>query len=136
MVTEHRGFFKAIYLGVDTTIEQMGLNLKGLYKIVTGHLSVKNIGGPVTIAKQAGNSAHGGFTQFLGFLAVLSVSLGTLNLLPIPVLDGGHLVYYAAEAVRGRPLPEQFLVVGQKIGFLLLLLLMGIALFNDAHWFA
>ena len=136
MVTEHRGFFKAIYLGVNTTIEQMGLNLKGLYKILTGHLSVKNIGGPVTIAKHAGNSAHGGFTQFLGFLAVLSVSLGTLNLLPIPVLDGGHLVYYAAEAVRGRPLPEQFLVVGQKIGFLLLLLLMGIALFNDAHWFA
>lgn len=136
MVTEKRGVFKAIYLGVSTTLEQMALNVKGLYKILTGHLSVKNIGGPVTIAKQAGNSAHGGFTQFLGFLAVLSVSLGTLNLLPIPVLDGGHLVYYATEAIRGRPLPEKILVVGQKIGFLLLLLLMGIALFNDAHWFA
>ena len=136
LVTEHRGVFKAAYLGVQTTLEQMVLNVKGLYKVVTGHLSLKNIGGPVTIAKQAGNSAQGGFTQFLGFLAVLSVSLGTLNLLPIPVLDGGHLVYYAAEAIRGRPLPEQILVLGQKIGFLLLMLLMGIALFNDAHWFA
>ena len=135
-VTEKRGVFKAITLGVSTTLEQMMLNLKGLYKVLTGHLSIKNIGGPVTIAKQAGNSAHGGFTQFLGFLAVLSVSLGTLNLLPIPVLDGGHLVYYAAEAMRGRPLPERILIAGQKIGFLLLLLLMGIALFNDARWFA
>ena len=136
LVTEHRGVLQAASVGVQTTLEQMLLNVKGLYKVVTGHLSLKNIGGPVTIAKQAGNSAQGGFTQFLGFLAVLSVSLGTLNLLPIPVLDGGHLVYYAAEAIRGRPLPEQILVLGQKIGFLLLMLLMGIALFNDAHWFA
>ena len=136
MITEHRGVFKSLYLGVTTTADQIRLNLKGLYKILTGKLSAKNIGGPVTIAKQAGNSAHGGLTQFIGFLAVLSVSLGTLNLLPIPVLDGGHLVYYAAEAIRGKPLPEQFLIAGQKIGFILLMLLMGIALFNDAHWFA
>ena len=136
MVTEHHGVFKAAYLGVTTTIEQGWLNLKGLYKIITGQLSLKNIGGPVTIAKQAGNSAQAGPAHFIWFLAVLSVILGTLNLLPIPVLDGGHLVYYAAEAIRGKPLPEQFLIAGQKIGFILLMLLMGIALFNDAHWFA
>ena len=135
MVSEERGFLRAAYLGVDTTIEQVGLNLKGLYKVLTGHLSVKNIGGPVTIAKQAGNSAHAGFTQFLGFLAVLSVSLGTLNLLPIPVLDGGHLVYYAAELLRGKPLPEKILIIGQKIGLILLLMFMGIALLNDMRWF-
>ena len=135
MVSEQRGFLRAAYLGVDTTVEQIGLNLKGLYKVLTGHLSVKNIGGPVTIAKHAGNSAQNGFTQFLGFLAILSVSLGTLNLLPIPVLDGGHLVYYAAEVVRGKPLPEKMLVIGQKIGLILLLILMGTALLNDMRWF-
>jgi regulator of sigma E protease len=135
MVSEQRGLLRAAYLGLDTTIEQIGLNLKGLYKVLTGHLSVKNIGGPVTIAKQAGNSAQNGYTQFLGFLAVLSVSLGTLNLLPIPVLDGGHLVYYAAEVVRGKPLPEKVLIIGQKIGLILLLMLMGTALLNDMRWF-
>ena len=135
IVSEQRGFLRAAYLGVDTTVEQIGLNLKGLYKVLTGHLSVKNIGGPVTIAKHAGNSAQNGFTQFLGFLAILSVSLGTLNLLPIPVLDGGHLVYYAAEVVRGKPLPEKMLVIGQKIGLILLLILMGTALLNDMRWF-
>lgn len=135
MVSEQRGLLRAAYLGLDTTIEQMGLNLKGLYKVLTGHLSVKNIGGPVTIAKQAGSSAQNGYTQFLGFLAVLSVSLGTLNLLPIPVLDGGHLVYYAAEVVRGKPLPEKVLIIGQKIGLILLLMLMGTALLNDMRWF-
>ena len=135
IVSEQRGFLRAAYLGVDTTVEQIGLNLKGLYKVFTGHLSVKNIGGPVTIAKHAGNSAQNGYTQFLGFLAILSVSLGTLNLLPIPVLDGGHLVYYAAEVVRGKPLPEKMLVIGQKIGLILLLMLMGTALLNDMRWF-
>lgn len=135
MVSEQRGLLRAAYLGLDTTIEQIGLNLKGLYKVLTGHLSVKNIGGPVTIAKQAGNSAQNGYTQFLGFLAVLSVSLGTLNLLPIPVLDGGHLVYYVAEVVRGKPLPEKVLIIGQKIGLILLLMLMGTALLNDMRWF-
>ena len=134
-MTEPRGFFKSAYLGVNATIEQAGLNVQFLYKMLQGHLSLKNLGGPVTIAKQAGNSAHAGFTQFLGFLAVLSVSLGTLNLLPIPVLDGGHLVYYAAEVLRGKPLPEKILIIGQKIGLILLLMLMGIALLNDMRWF-
>ncbi len=135
MVQERRGVLKALYLGVNTTVEQVILNLKGLWKVLTGQLSVKNIGGPVTIAKQAGSSAQDGLTQFLGFLAVLSASLGTLNLLPIPVLDGGHLIYYAAELLRGKPLPERILVVGQKLGFILLMMLMGIALLNDLRWF-
>lgn len=133
-LTERRGLLQALSLGLNTTADQVSLNLKGLVKMATGQLSIKNIGGPVTIAKQAGNSIHSGITQFIGFLAVLSVALGTLNLLPIPVLDGGHLLYYVAEWIRGKPLPERVLVAGQKIGLVLLLLLMGIAFFNDAHW--
>jgi len=87
--------------------------------------------GPISIAKYAGYSAHVGITAFLTFLAVVSLSLGVLNLLPIPVLDGGHLFYYLIEIVKGSPLSEVVQAVGQRIGIALLLLLMVIAIYND-----
>jgi regulator of sigma E protease len=118
---------KAIVKTWDTAI----FSLKMLVKIVTGTMSLKSIGGPITIATFAGESASLGLNVFLGFLALISISIGVLNLLPIPVLDGGHLMYYMAEIFKGSPVSEQSMLVGQKIGFVLLGLLMTIALFND-----
>lgn len=100
-------------------------------KMVTGSLSLKNISGPVTIADYAGKSAQLGVGPYLKFLALVSISLAILNLLPIPVLDGGHLLYYLAELIRGSPLPEQYMVIGQKVGLALLLMLMAFAFYND-----
>jgi regulator of sigma E protease len=89
------------------------------------------LSGPISIARFAGQSASLGLIQFLAFLAVLSVSLGIINLLPIPVLDGGHLVYFAAEGVLGRPLPDRVLQWGQQFGIAFIVLLMGLAFYND-----
>jgi regulator of sigma E protease len=100
-------------------------------KMVTGVLSWHNISGPVTIADYAGQSAKLGLAQYLRFMALVSISLAVLNLLPVPVLDGGHLLYYVAEIVRGRPLSERCLMIGQKIGLALILMLMAFALYND-----
>jgi regulator of sigma E protease len=111
----------------DTSI----FSLKMLGRIVTGKASIKGISGPVTIADYAGKSANLGIMQFLEFLALVSISIGVLNLLPIPVLDGGHLMYYIVEIFKGSPVSEQSMLVGQKIGFGLLGLLMTIAIFND-----
>ncbi len=118
---------KAIATTWDTSI----FTLKMLGKMVTGQISLKGISGPVTIASYAGRSAHLGVKTFLGFLALVSISIGVLNLLPIPVLDGGHLMYYIAEIFKGSPVSEQIMLTGQKIGFGLLGLLMTIAIFND-----
>ena len=118
---------KALVKTWDTSL----FSLKMLVKMVTGDVSLKSIGGPVTIATFAGESATLGIKTFLGFLALLSISIGVLNLLPIPVLDGGHLMYYMAEILKGSPVSEQTMLIGQKIGFVLLGLLMTIAIFND-----
>ena len=107
------------------------LTLKVLAKIITGDASVKNLSGPISIAKYAGQSASIGVIALLTFLAIVSVSLGVLNLLPIPLLDGGHLVYYIIEFVTGKPVSDSIQIVGQQIGLVLLLGLMGIALYND-----
>ena len=100
-------------------------------KMVMGHLSPKTISGPIGIAKGAGITAKIGFAYYLGFLALVSISLGVLNILPIPVLDGGHLLYYLFEIVRGRPLSEKAQTIGLKIGLFLLLSLMMFAIYND-----
>jgi regulator of sigma E protease len=100
-------------------------------RIVTGDVSVKNIGGPINIAQYAGYSASIGVAAFLNFLAVVSLSLGILNLLPVPVLDGGQVLYQLIEALKGSPLSAQAEMVGQQIGVVFLMLLMGFAFYND-----
>jgi regulator of sigma E protease len=99
--------------------------------MITGEVSVKNISGPVTIADYAGQTARIGFEAFVSFLALVSISLGVLNLLPIPMLDGGHVLYYLVELVRGKPVSENFQQAASKVGVLLLVCLTGVALFND-----
>ncbi len=105
--------------------------LKVLGKIVTGTVSARNLSGPISIAQYAGQSASAGLAWYLNFLAIVSISLGVINLLPIPVLDGGHLFYYAVELVRGRPVSEAFEAVAQRVGILIIALLMGLAFYND-----
>jgi regulator of sigma E protease len=109
------------------------LMLRMLGKMVIGEVSVKNLSGPISIADTAGKSASFGLVYFIKFLAVVSVSLGVLNLLPIPVLDGGHLFFFLIEAVKGGPLPERFVEQGQKIGMMILLVIMSIAFYVDLN---
>lgn len=113
------------------TWETSVFSLKTLWNMITGAVSWKGLSGPVTIASFAGQSADAGWKTFLGFLALVSISLGILNLLPIPVLDGGHLLYYMVEIVKGSPVSEQVMEFGYRIGFVLLGILMACALYND-----
>lgn len=113
------------------TGQMIELILESIYKMVQGLISVKNLSGPITIAKVASASAESGLETFVNFLAYLSISLGVLNLLPIPMLDGGHLLYYFIEAVRGKPVSERVQLLGLKFGMALLLSLMTLALYND-----
>jgi regulator of sigma E protease len=99
--------------------------------MLTGNVSAKNISGFVSIARYAGDAAHAGLSDFLMLMVLLSLSLGFLNLLPIPILDGGQIVFQLAEWAKGRPLSDRTYMVGQQAGLLLLVLLMGVALFND-----
>ena len=99
--------------------------------MVIGLISVKNINGPITIAQVAGETASYGLEVYLGFLAILSISLGVLNLLPIPVLDGGHLLYYTIEAIIRRPVPERFQAMGMQLGLLVIGGIMILAVYND-----
>jgi len=105
--------------------------LRMLGRMVTGDVSIKNISGPINIAQFAGQSAERGLDYFLGFLAIVSISLGVLNLLPIPVLDGGQIVYQSIEGLKGSPLSERAQIVGQQIGIFALILLMSFAFYND-----
>jgi len=107
--------------------------LNSLKKMVVGLISVKNINGPITIAQVAGETATYGLNVYLGFLALLSISLGVMNLLPIPVLDGGHLLYYAIEAVIRRPVPERIQAFGLQLGLLLISGIMVLAIYNDVN---
>ena len=108
-------------------------SLKMLGRMIVGDVSWKNLSGPITIADYAGQSAQLGWITYLGFLALVSVSLGVLNLLPIPLLDGGHLVYYFAEIVKGSPVSERTMEIGQRLGLALLLGLTLFAFYNDIN---
>lgn len=107
------------------------LQAKMFARMLFGQVSLKNLSGPISIAEYAGESARSGVTEFLGFLIVISLSLGFLNLLPIPILDGGQIVYQLAEWVRGSPLPDRVQAFGQQLGIAMLLMLMSVAIFND-----
>ena len=130
-VVEQYGPIASLGEALDKTWRMSWLTLKVLGKLIVGEASVKNLSGPITIARYAGISARIGLEQFLGFLAIISISLGVLNLLPIPVLDGGHLFFYLIEMIKGSPVSETAELVGQKIGMALLFGLMSIAIYND-----
>lgn len=124
----------AIVIATKQTWSFSAVTLSALKKMFTGEMSVKNLSGPITIVKVAGSSVESGFTSFLKFLALFSVSLGVFNLLPIPVLDGGHLLFYLIELVRGRPISEQIQGVALQFGVFLMIGIMLFAIMNDLNW--
>ena len=132
-VTVHYSAIQSLVKATEKTWETAIFSLKMLGKMVSGQASWKGMSGPVTIANYAGQSAGMGIKVFIGFLALISISIGVLNLLPIPVLDGGHLMYYMVEILTGKAVPESLMVVGQKIGFSMLGFMMVIAFYNDIN---
>jgi regulator of sigma E protease len=130
-VTVRYGVLDALAQGARKTWELSAFTLKMLGRVVTGDASIKNISGPLTLADFAGQSAQAGLLVFVGYLALISISLGVLNLLPVPLLDGGHLLYYFAELLKGSPVSDRAFEVGQRIGMAVLAVLMALALFND-----
>jgi regulator of sigma E protease len=130
-VTVRYGPLEAFEQGATKTWDLSVFTLKMLGRIMTGGASIKNISGPLTMAEYAGQSAQAGLLTFVGYLALISISLGVLNLLPVPILDGGHLLYYLVEIFKGSPVSDRVLEVGQRIGMAVLALLMALALFND-----
>ena len=131
MVNVRYGPVDSLINGAVKTFDTAWFSLRMMGRMITGDVSLKNISGPVTIADYAGQSAKIGWAAYIAFLALVSVSLGILNLLPIPMLDGGHLLYYLIEILRGKPVSANVMEWGQKIGFSMLAGLMGLALFND-----
>ena len=131
LVDLRQGPVDALVSGFEKTAQMVSLTLDSIGKMIVGAISVKNLSGPITIAKVAGASAASGLESFVSFLAYLSVSLGVLNLLPIPMLDGGHLVYYFVELVRGKPVSERIQAFGMRLGIALLFSLMALAVVND-----
>ncbi len=125
------GPIAAVGTAIEKTYDMSLLMLRMLGKMISGQASIENLSGPISIAQYAGQSASIGLVPFMLFLAIISISLGVINLLPVPLLDGGHLFYYLIEFVKGSPLSETAQLVGQKIGIAAILLLMGLAFYND-----
>ncbi len=126
-----RGPIQAMGAAFSRTGQLVSFTVESIQKMLTGLISPKNLSGPITIAKVASASAKSGLESYIGFLALLSVSLGVLNLLPIPVLDGGHLLFYTIELLAGRPVPEKIQSLGYQVGLFLVLGMMMLALYND-----
>jgi regulator of sigma E protease len=131
MVTVRAGLFEALGRGAARTWETASMTVKMIGKMIVGEVSLKNVTGPITIADVAGQAARSGAEPFLEIIAFISISLGVMNLLPIPILDGGHLLYYSLEVLTGRPLSERFAEMAQRAGAGLLFMLMALAVFND-----
>jgi len=129
-VTEY-SVFGSIEYGIDRSAQMISLTLSSIYKMIKGLISIDNLSGPITIAKVASASAESGLQSFIQFMAYLSISLGVLNLLPIPVLDGGHLLFYFVELVRRKPVSEKIQYLAYRIGASMLFALMLVAIFND-----
>ncbi|MDH3988888.1 MAG: site-2 protease family protein, partial [Gammaproteobacteria bacterium] len=125
------GPIDSIGQSIERTWTSSAFTIRMLARMVVGDVSIKNISGPINIAQFAGSSASAGLNAFLNFLALVSISLGVLNLLPIPVLDGGQIVYHGIEGLKGSPLSERAQLIGQQIGIAALLLLMSFAFYND-----
>jgi regulator of sigma E protease len=121
----------ALTMGATEAWRMTALQARVFWKMIQGHVSLKNLSGPLTIAEYAGDTARSGPAEFAGFLVLISLSLGFLNLLPIPILDGGQIVYQLVEWIKGSPLSERTQIFGQQVGIGLLVLMMGVALFND-----
>ena len=130
-VTVRYGAVDALMQGLQKTVELSEFTVRMLGRILIGEASVRNISGPLTMADFAGQSAQQGLLAFVGYLALISISLGVLNLLPVPLLDGGHLLYYLAELIKGSPVSDRAFEVGQRIGMAVLAMLMVLALVND-----
>jgi regulator of sigma E protease len=133
LIRVQHGVAESVWKGVLKTGDIALFSLKMLGKMLLGEVSWKHLSGPVTIADFAGQSAQMGWVSYLTFLALISISLGVLNLLPIPLLDGGHLMYYAIEIVKGRPVSERAMELGQRVGLALLLVMMAFAFYNDLN---
>ncbi|GAJ75527.1 membrane-associated zinc metalloprotease [Vibrio sp. JCM 18905] len=125
------GVFESVGKAVDKTGQVIGLTISMLKKLIVGDVGLNNLSGPISIAKGAGATADYGLVYFLGFLALISVNLGIINLVPLPMLDGGHLLFFAIEAVIRRPVPERVQEMGFRIGGAIIFSLMALALFND-----
>jgi regulator of sigma E protease len=133
MVVAHHSLFSALLKGVQKTWDTSVLTIKMVGKMIIGEVSWKNVTGPITIADYAGQTARIGWISYLSFIAFVSISLGVMNLLPIPVLDGGLLLYYAVEVLTGRPVSERFGAIAQRAGIGILMTLMLVAVFNDIN---
>jgi regulator of sigma E protease len=131
VVTVRTGVWEGLARGVSLTWEQSVLTVKMFGRMLIGQASLKNISGPITIADYAGQSAERGIAYYIGFLALVSVGLGVINLMPVPMLDGGHLMYYLFEGFTGRPVPDSWLVWLQRAGAAVLLMMMTLAFYND-----
>jgi len=132
-ITQHYTVMEALVKSIEKTWETSIFSLKMLGNMLLGNVSWKGMSGPVTIASYAGQSANMGIKVFIGFLALISISIGILNLLPIPILDGGHFMYYMVEFFTGKPVSEAVISIGQRIGFFLLGWMMVLALYNDMN---
>jgi regulator of sigma E protease len=133
LVRVRHGPLESLWRGVVKTTDISVFSLKMLGRMLLGEVSWRHLSGPVTIADFAGQSAQMGWVSYVTFLALISISLGVLNLLPIPLLDGGHLMYYLIEIIKGRPVSERAMELGQRVGLALLLVMMAFAFYNDLN---